>query len=313
MTMDEGGVGKTTVAAALALALADRGHDVTLSTTDPAAHLADALAGDAHARVRVERIDPVAERDRYAEEVLAAAGNLDPEGAALLAEDLRSPCIEEVAVSRAFARTVDERSDRIAILDTAPTGHTLLLLDAADGYQREIERSNAQVPDSVRLLAKRLRDPDYAHILILTLAQATPVSESECLQADLQRAGIEPQAWIVNSSLQGLTTENLILDGRKHSQRPHLDRIQQLSAGGVWLIPWQQNPPVGGAAARSPSERRPIAASTVTNFLTRHTAARSRRTGRSACGSGLAGSPAATSAPVYRAISRSGRSASCSV
>ena len=250
MTMGKGGVGKTTVAAALGLALADRGHDVTLSTTDPAAHLADALAGDEHSRVRVERIDPVAERDRYAEEVLTAAGHLDPEGAALLAEDLQSPCTEEVAVFRAFARTVDEGSGRIVILDTAPTGHTLLLLDAADGYQREIERSNTQVPESVRLLAKRLRDPEYAHILILTLAEATPVSEAERLQTDLQRAGIEPHGWIVNSSLQGLTTNNTVLNGRKRSQRAHLERIQQLSADSVWLIPWQQTPPVGGEGLR---------------------------------------------------------------
>ena len=155
MTMGKGGVGKTTLAAALALALADRGHEVTLSTTDPAAHIVDAL-GDAVAdNLRVERIDPAVETARYTEEVLAAATGLDGEGRALLLEDLRSPCTEEIAVFRAFARTVDQARERIVVLDTAPTGHTLLLLDAAQSYQREVQRTNADVPAEVSQLLLR--------------------------------------------------------------------------------------------------------------------------------------------------------------
>ena len=145
MTMGKGGVGKTTLAAALALALVDRGHEVTLSTTDPAAHITDALADATHDALIVQRIDPAAETARYTEEVLAAAAGLDDEGRSLLEEDLRSPCTEEIAVFRAFARTVDAARERIVVLDTAPTGHTLLLLDAAQSYQREVQRTNADV------------------------------------------------------------------------------------------------------------------------------------------------------------------------
>ncbi len=250
MTMGKGGVGKTTIAAAIAVGLAERGHEVTLSTTDPAAHLSDALAGQTHTRLRVERIDPAGETDRYSTEVLAAAPDLDAEGRALLAEDLRSPCTEEVAVFRAFARTVEEAQDRIVVLDTAPTGHTLLLLDAAASYQREIERSSAQVPDAVRTLAQRLRDPDYARVIILTLAESTPIHEADRLQADLRRAGIEPHGWIVNATLSATDTQHPTLRARAVAERIHLEQIEQLSRARTWVTAWQPEPPTGVDALR---------------------------------------------------------------
>lgn len=249
MAMGKGGVGKTTVAAALAIALADRGHDVTLSTTDPAAHLTDTLAGDTHDRLRVERIDPAAETARYSSEILAAAHDLDAEGRALLAEDLRSPCTEEIAVFRAFARTLADGTDRIVVLDTAPTGHTLLLLDAAASYQREIERTHATVPDHVRQLAQRLRDPTFARILIVTNPDATPIHEADRLQQDLRRADIEPYGWITNGSMHELRTDSPTLHARARAQRPHLHRIQQL-ATRTWAIPWHPRPITGASALR---------------------------------------------------------------
>jgi arsenite/tail-anchored protein-transporting ATPase len=232
------------------VALADLGHEVTLSTTDPAAHLSDALADQTQTRLRVERIDPAVETERYSNEVLAAAPDLDVEGRELLAEDLRSPCTEEIAVFRAFARTVAEAQDRIVVLDTAPTGHTLLLLDAAESYQREIERTNAQVPDAVRALAKRLRDPDYARVIILTLAESTPIYEAERLQADLRRAGIEPYGWIVNATFSGTNTQHPILRARAVAEQVHLQKIEQLSGARTWVSAWQPTPPTGIDALR---------------------------------------------------------------
>jgi arsenite-transporting ATPase len=258
LMMGKGGVGKTTIAAAIAVALADRGHPVTLSTTDPAAHLADALADETPAGLRVQRIDPTAETARYSAEVLQAALGLDAEGRALLEEDLRSPCTEEIAVFRAFARTIDEANDRIVILDTAPTGHTLLLLDAAESYQREIKRTNANVPDAVRELAQRLRDPQFAHVIIVTLAESTPVHEAERLQADLRRAGIEPNGWLVNSSLAQTGTNHPILRARAAAERAHLDRIQRLSNHETWSVAWQQQPPTGIDALRAISGATPV-------------------------------------------------------
>jgi arsenite-transporting ATPase len=250
MTMGKGGVGKTTLAAALALALVDRGHEVTLSTTDPAAHVADALRGAAVESLRVERIDPALETARYTEEVLAAATGLDDEGRALLLEDLRSPCTEEIAVFRAFARTVDEARDRIVVLDTAPTGHTLLLLDAAQSYQREVQRTNADVPAEVSQLLVRLRDPEFARMLVVTLAESTPVHEAQRLQEDLRRAGIEPFGWVINASLATSGTTHPTLRARAAAELVHIDRVGELSARATWVVGWQLDAPVGAAALR---------------------------------------------------------------
>ncbi|MFZ1994281.1 MAG: arsenical pump-driving ATPase [Solirubrobacteraceae bacterium] len=250
MTMGKGGVGKTTLAAAIAVALVDRGHEVTLSTTDPAAHITDALADTAPDGLAVERIDPAAETARYSEEVLAAANGLDEEGRALLGEDLRSPCTEEIAVFRAFARTVDAARERIVVLDTAPTGHTLLLLDAAQSYQREVARTNAEVPAEVSELLTRLRDPEFARMLVVTLAESTPVHEAERLQADLRRAGMEPFGWVLNSSLTTRQTAHPTLQARAAAERTHIERVQELSAHGVWLVGWRADAPVGADALR---------------------------------------------------------------
>ena len=241
MTMGKGGVGKTTVAAALAVSLAERGQRVVLSTTDPAAHLEGALGADRPENLTVERIDPEAETARYAEEVLAASGELDEEGRSLLEEDLRSPCTEEIAVFRAFARTVDVAEDAIVVLDTAPTGHTLLLLDAAQSYHREVQRATGEVPPEVSALLPRLKDPEFARVLVVTLAESTPVQEAQRLQEDLRRAGIEPYGWIINSSLSASGTGHPLLASRARLEQSYLQRVRGLSQRR-WIIPWREAP-----------------------------------------------------------------------
>lgn len=239
MTMGKGGVGKTSVAAAIAIALARRGHAVTLSTTDPAAHVADAVGGEI-AGLTVARIDPEAEVAAYRDEVLAKAGaNLDGAGRAMLEEDLRSPCTEEIAVFRAFARTVDEGADRFVVLDTAPTGHTILLLDAAEAYHREVLRTQADMPEAVRALLPRLRNPEYTRVLVVTLPESTPVHEAERLQSDLGRAGIRPYAWVVNQSLLASATRDPILAERARYEIPFITRVVEDLAPRTVLIPWQ--------------------------------------------------------------------------
>ncbi len=243
-TMGKGGVGKTTIAAAIAVELARRGLRVRLSTTDPAAHVADAV-GSPPPGLTVSRIDPVAETSAYREEVLATVGaQLDEKGRALLEEDLRSPCTEEVAVFRAFARTVSEGADALVVLDTAPTGHTILLLDAAESYHREVLRQGSRMPESVRGLLPRLRDPAFTRVLLVTLPEATPVHEARALQSDLARAGIAPFAWIVNQSLAPVATHDPVLAARRRAERPFLDEVRGLSRRRA-VVPWVAEPPRG--------------------------------------------------------------------
>lgn len=245
MTMGKGGVGKTTVAAAIAVALAGRGHDVILSTTDPASHVAATVDGVVP-RLSVTRIDPAREVQQYTEEVLAkAASHLDAGGRAMLEEDLRSPCTEEIAVFRAFARTVDRGKSGFVVLDTAPTGHTILLLDAAEAYHREVMRTQGDMPESVRQLLPRLRDPDYSRILIVTLPEATPVHEAERLSADLARAGITPYAWVINQSLLASGTTDPMLCQRGTYEVPFVRRVADNLAQRTALIPWLAEAPVG--------------------------------------------------------------------
>ncbi len=251
MTMGKGGVGKTTVAAAIAVALAERGHAVHLSTTDPAAHVAQTLDGQC-AGLSLSKIDPAEETAAYTAMVMAEqAAHLDESARALLEEDLRSPCTEEIAVFRAFAREVAKGEKGFVVLDTAPTGHTLLLLDASEAYQRELERqSGAAQPEEVRHLLERLRDPKYTSMILVSLPEATPIHEAAALKQDLRRAGIEPMAWVINQSLHGCGSCDPLLMRREQAERRYLTEVREKHASRVAWLPWQAEEPVGASALR---------------------------------------------------------------
>lgn len=251
LAMGKGGVGKTTVAASVAVALADRGHEVHLSTTDPAAHVMATLATESMPHMTVSRIDPVQETADYTAEVMQTAGGaLDDAGRALLEEDLRSPCTEEIAVFRAFARAVAEGTDKFVVLDTAPTGHTILLLDSALAYQREVSRQSQGMPDSVQNLLPRLRDPTFTRVLIVTLPEATPVHEATQLQLDLRRAEIEPFAWVINQSLSPLAVSDPMLLQRRKNEQLFIAEVRDTLAQRLAVIPMLAEPPVGIALLR---------------------------------------------------------------
>ncbi len=257
MVMGKGGVGKTTIAAALAVALVKRGHSVHLTTTDPAAHLTAALDGAQLAGLEVSRIDPQVETQRYVEEMLARRGpQLDEQGRALLLEDLRSPCTEEVAVFNAFSRVISESRRAFVVLDTAPTGHSLLLMDATGAYHRQTMKSLGPTIDPGRVTTPlmRLQDPALTRVIVVTLPETTPVSQAAALQEDLRRARIEPFAWVVNRSLAGSGTRDPLLSARVASEQRQFARIAGGLASKIFLVPWLPTPPVGvsalGALAR---------------------------------------------------------------
>lgn len=243
MVLGKGGVGKTTVAAAIAVALASRGHAVHLTTTDPAAHLSMTVESD-FPHLTVSRIDPHEEREHYRRHVLETKGrDLDEAGKAMLEEDLRSPCTEEIAVFQAFSRVLQESRQKFVVVDTAPTGHTLLLLDATGAYHRDVVR---HANPAVRVVTPmmRLQDPRQTKMVIVTLPETTPVLEAEALQADLRRAGIEPWAWVVNASLSAARPTDPLLVARAAAEDQHIERVMRTNER-VAVIPWLVDEPVG--------------------------------------------------------------------
>jgi arsenite-transporting ATPase len=257
MTMGKGGVGKTTVAAAIAIELAHRGHRVHLSTTDPAAHLTYTI-GTAVPGLSVSRIDPAVETRAYQEQVMAkSAPNLDEHGRALLEEDLRSPCTEEIAVFSAFAQTVERGENEFVVLDTAPTGHTLLLLDAAEAYHREVSRTMSDLPEAVRRLLPRLRDAEFTRVMLVALPEATPVHEAARLQDDLLRAGIKPFAWVVNQSFSRDGFRDPVLVERGLRELRFIAEVRDELADRFALISWKPYAPVGPERLREIASERP--------------------------------------------------------
>jgi arsenite/tail-anchored protein-transporting ATPase len=248
MVMGKGGVGKTTIAAALALGLVQRGNTVHLSTTDPAAHLAATLEGDVPG-LRVDRIDPKVETQRYVDKIMAAKSpGLDADARALLLEDLRSPCTEEVAVFHAFSRIVSEARSAFVVLDTAPTGHSLLLMDATGAYHRQMlaaygERSAGHIVTPLM----RLQDGTYTKIILVTLPEVTPVSQAAALQDDLRRASIEPYAWVLNKSVLAAGTRDPLLAARLAGERKQIERMAAGMAKRIFTVPWLTRPPIGFA------------------------------------------------------------------
>lgn len=269
MVMGKGGVGKTTMAASIAAELASRGHRVHLSTTDPAAHVAATLDGQVDG-LTISRIDPIVETRAYVDRVMANRGpNLDEAGRALLAEDLRSPCYEELAVFAAFSRLVSKARSHFLILDTAPTGHTLRLLDAAGAYHRQtVAFDTGATRASGRIVTPlmKLRDPQHTKVLLVTLAEATPVSEAARLQADLRRAEIVPFGWIINSSLAAAGSADPCLKQRAAAELEQIELVRAHLAGRVAIVPWMTEEPVGPArllalARGRGAERHPESAS----------------------------------------------------
>lgn len=249
MLMGKGGVGKTTIAAAIAVELAHRGLPVHLTTSDPAAHLSETLAETLTGtldNLTVSRIDPEEETERYRQHVLETKGaKLDAQGRALLEEDLRSPCTEEIAVFQAFSRIIREAGKKFVVMDTAPTGHTLLLLDATGAYHREVARQMGKTGLHFTTPLMQLQDTRQTKVLIVTLAETTPVLEAANLQNDLRRAGIEPWAWVINSSIAATKAVSPLLRQRAANELGEIKIVAETHSQRYAVVPLLKDEPTG--------------------------------------------------------------------
>jgi arsenite-transporting ATPase len=249
MVMGKGGVGKTTIAAAIALGLVQSGKSVHLTTTDPAAHLVETLNGEMPG-LTLGRIDPKVETKKYVDKIVAGRSpGMTASEKDLLIEDLRSPCTEEVAVFHAFSHVVSQARSSFVVLDTAPTGHSLLLMDATGAYHRQVVREfDSSTAARIVTPLMRLQDANYTKIILVTLPEATPVSQAAALQDDLRRAKIEPFAWVVNKSLLATNTQDNLLRARLESERRQIERVAAQTTHQVFMVPWSATLPTGMAA-----------------------------------------------------------------
>ncbi|WP_024621346.1 arsenical pump-driving ATPase [Metaclostridioides mangenotii] len=236
-TMGKGGVGKTTVASAIALGLAKKGVKVHLTTTDPANHIKYIMSS--HDNITISDINEKDELKKYQDEVISKASEtMSGDDLEYIKEDLRSPCTQEIAVFRAFAEVVEKADDEVVVIDTAPTGHTLLLLDSTQSYHKEVERTQGNIPESVKRLLPRLRDEKETEVVIVTLPETTPVFEAQRLNEDLKRADIHSKWWVINQSMLMTGTKSPLLQAKANSEIKWINEVNRISSGNYAVIKW---------------------------------------------------------------------------
>lgn len=238
-TMGKGGVGKTTIAGDIARGLAKKGVKVHLTTTDPANHLA--FVETKVEGITVSHIDEKAVLAAYQKNVLdKARETMGDADLSYIEEDLRSPCTQEIAVFNSFAEIVAKADNEVVVIDTAPTGHTLLLLDSTQSYHKEVERTQGNITPAVQNLLPRLRNEKETEVIIVTLPETTPVFEAQRLQQDLQRAGLKNKWWVVNSSLLLTNTNNPFLKAKAQSEIQWIEKVKEISNNNFAVIGWSE-------------------------------------------------------------------------
>ena len=262
----KGGVGKTTLAVAAALTAAREGYRTLLATTDPAAHIGNVLecpVDDEPAPVPgvpglfAARIDPRRETERYKASVLAdARARYTSETVARLGEELNSPCTEEVAVFRRFLADLLTGEYPVVVFDTAPTGHTMRLLDLPLSYSQQLavkaqgseESAAVDREESARFqqALALLRDPARTTFSFVVYPEATPITEAATASADLRAIGIPTSLVVVNQVLPEEACVHPLFRSRFQMQQRHLAEVGGRFPGAeVRIAPLQERDVIG--------------------------------------------------------------------
>jgi arsenite-transporting ATPase len=253
----KGGVGKTSISCIAALYIAQKGVKTLLVTTDPAAHIGEVL--DVKVGSRPEKITDnlfavmVNQQEafqEYKEKVLnEARGKYSEDMIATMEEELNSPCTEEMAAFDKFIQYIEERDYEVVVFDTAPTGHTLRLLDLPFDYAKQVEmmvgatesvEAKKTAQNRFRDIISTLRDTNRTVFSLVLYPESTPIMESYRAMLDLKEAGIETQLVIANMVLPEEVCTNSFFRNRKQMQVKYLEEIKKRFSLPVLQFPLMQ-------------------------------------------------------------------------
>ena len=254
----KGGVGKTVASCVTAVWLARQGYRTLLLTTDPAAHLGDVLGapvGDTPAPVAelihlwAVKIDPKAAAEIYKARILADARQRGrPETTMqLMTEELDSPCTEEMAAFDKFIDYASQPDWEVVVFDTAPTGHTLRLLELPMDWSQQLDVKVFASVESTAAddVAKRhfaqviemMRDPAQSTFAFVLYPEATPILEAWRAAQEIATVGVPTGLVVANQVIPAEQATTAFAQARRAMQEKYLAEISQRFGAPVLQIP----------------------------------------------------------------------------
>lgn len=253
----KGGVGKTVVSCATAVHLAEKGYKTLLITTDPASHIGEVLGHSVEDKALpvedVPGLDAVIidqekateeykqrmldeARQKYSEDMLTA-----------MKEELESPCTEEMAAFDKFMEYVEADTYDLVVFDTAPTGHTLRLLELPFDYSDQVgmmfsgagngDQKESEAGNRLKRIIERMKDPEQSVFSFVLYPENTPIEEAWRAYNDLKEADIPIQFLVVNQVIDQSYCTNDFFNRRRAMQQYYLHRIRDKFRTPLALLP----------------------------------------------------------------------------
>lgn len=268
--LGKGGVGKSTVASLSSVYLADKGFRTLLLTTDPASHLHD-IMGQAVGHIPAEikgvrnlwaaRIGQKEALHEYRERILGALKDCDESARRSVEEDLNSPCAEEMAALEKFIAYFEPKGYDVIVFDTAPTGHTLRLLELPADWKGLIDlgtltqQTSGESPARYVNVIETMRDRTRTSFAFVMYPEYTPIIEAWRAAQDLKsQVGVEVAFVAANYLLSYAQGENSFFDKRRKQQKKYLSLIREKFRLPMLSIPLLKRQPEGLVGLRRLSE-----------------------------------------------------------